>query len=89
MNCICGQVLDRFMRDTLVPGDTSVKWVVRLNNPTIPETEEVFKSVGFWAASVKDAEFYTGQAEGLPTHDILGPDGKVILLLGAHALATV
>ena len=82
MNCSCDKKLYRYIRDSLMPGETSTNCVVRVADKTLPGTEEAFKHEGFWAASISDAEWHTAGYKGRqspgPVHDIVHPSGVPI-----------
>lgn len=90
MNCsICLLALNPYIRDTLLPGEESTDFVVQYDlSPDREDAQErlaTFKKEGFWAASLQDAEIFTGQTKGAPVHDVISADSGKVLRHGTHS----
>lgn len=86
--CSCGAPLLRFVRDTPDPREQTTDFVVgfRLDASyeDLEQRQEFFRKEGFWAASVSDAEAFTGRSKRPSGHDVISANGAITHVFGEH-----
>lgn len=86
--CSCGASLLRFVRDTPDPGEQTTDFVVGFlldsSYEDLEQRKESFLKEGFWAASVVDAEAFTGRSKRPAVHDVISANGETTYLSGEH-----